>query len=159
MNTNGPDPKEVPDVDEPQTPDFHEVPEHLFPGTDNDVFAFAFQQNHVVGHQAVAPFHQVQSDFAFADAAAAGEKQPGAVDIHQSAVHAGTGCKSILQESDRMVGQSGGIQFRAENTDILLVRQFHHFRKAPMTIGDDETGDIQAHDACENGASLGLGKC
>ncbi len=79
------------------------VPQHVAVAADQDVLAGAGDLDDVVGHQAVAAFDEVQGAFALADAAAAGEQQPHAVDVDQGAVDLGLGREDLLQ----VVGQFG----------------------------------------------------
>ena len=106
----------------------------------------------------MAPFDQLQSRLALADAAVAHQQHALAVDLHQHAVGGDAGGQMGAQGGDQVGLKLRGVAGGEKHVAVILLRHFQAFGEGLGPVADHQGADVILHELLKGLAPVLRGK-
>ena len=103
-------------------------------------------------------FDELQSCFALADAAVAGEQDALTVDLHQHAVGRQARGEIVVQGHDDPRLEIGGVLIGAQDVAVILLGHLEAFLRGLHAVAEHQRGDIVGHKALVSGEAIFVGE-
>ena len=129
----------------------------LVAATEQDLRATTRDHHHVVGHEAMPAFHQIEHALRLADAAASDEQESNAEDVGQRRVQRRRRREFLLEPRLDAAVELVGLETRSDDRHAGAGRQLHHLRGRLLALRDEHRRDREREERAEDLPTLHVG--